>query len=61
MLSGFLAKHYDQLSSKHQAAFAFLLEQQDPLILDWIRGVYPAPQEHGLDEIVSMIRHDVGI
>ena len=61
LLSRFLEDRFDQLSARHQAGFALLLEQQDPLITDWIWGRCTVPQENSLAELVAMIRADARI
>ena len=57
---GFMQRHYHQLDADQQADFARLLEQQDPLIADWVWGRSPPPDE-GLAGVVALIRADAGL
>lgn len=60
MLSGFFDRRFDELDASGQEAFAWLLEQQDPLVIDWIWGTLSPPQG-ALNDIIEMIRRDSGI
>lgn len=44
ILGGYLEEEYPHASAVLQAAFADLLEQQDPDIYDWLMGAKPANQ-----------------
>ncbi len=55
LLQGFIEKHYDQLSTEEQAAFADLLEQPDLDIMDWIMQ-RSEPPEPSYKPIISMLR-----
>jgi len=59
LLTRFLAQRFDHARPPIQHAFAELLEQQDPLIADWIWGRAPLP-EGDLGEVIEMIRQDAG-
>jgi succinate dehydrogenase flavin-adding protein (antitoxin of CptAB toxin-antitoxin module) len=59
LLTRFLAHRFDDVRLSCQTAFSELLEQQDPVIADWIWGRAPAP-EGDLGEVIAMIRRDAG-
>ena len=59
LLTRFLAQRFDDVRSPFQMAFSELLEQQDPVIADWIWGRVPAP-EGDIGEVIAMIRQDAG-
>ena len=60
LLGGFLDRHFDGLDETHRAAFAELVEQQDPLIADWIWGRTPLPPGP-LGSVLDTIRADAGL
>ena len=60
LLAGFLDQHFDELGEPAQSAFAELVEQQDPIIADWIWGRAPTPDDP-LGDIIRMIRADAGV
>lgn len=60
LLGRFLEHRYDEVDETHQAAFAALLEQQDPSIADLLLGRVPPP-EGPLGRVIEMIRADSGI
>ena len=55
ILGGFFEEDYAGLNDAQQSAFAELLEQQDPLIYDWLMGAEVA-QDSGFAELVQMMR-----
>lgn len=58
VLSGFVERRFDQLAVAEQSAFERLLEQQDPVIMDWILG---RADPGDLLSIVDLIRADRGL
>lgn len=38
LLSGWVARHWQAAAATERAAFAALLEEQDPDLLDWVSG-----------------------
>jgi len=60
LLSGFLERRFDALDPGLQSSFCLLLEQQDPMIADWLLG-RTAPIDSDLGQIIEMIRRDSGI
>ncbi len=54
ILQGFLNEHFADLDTQQQRQFAFLLEQADPDISDWLNA-YSVPKDKGLAQIVSRI------
>lgn len=59
LLTQFLAQRFDDARTPCQKAFSELLEQQDPVIADWIWGRAPVPAGD-LGEVIEMIRQDAG-
>lgn len=51
LFTRFLESHYANLSEPQQATFQRLLEVQDPVIMDWLFGKYPADDE----ELMALI------
>ncbi|MDJ0957539.1 MAG: succinate dehydrogenase assembly factor 2 [Arenicellales bacterium] len=57
LLTDFFNRRFDQLSADQKDAFCLLLEQPDPLIMDWLWGRLPPP-ENNLGGIVMMVRQN---
>ena len=55
MLGGFFEEDYAGLGSDLQQVFAELLEQQDPLIFDWLMGAEVAENPE-FAQLVQMMR-----
>lgn len=52
----YFARRWPEASPAEQAAFAALLEQEDPAIWDWIMRRAAPPAE--LDDVVQQLRRD---
>jgi|TARA_B100001079_G_scaffold91875_2_gene78766 antitoxin CptB len=55
LFTRFLDTGYATLNEEQKAAFQALLNQQDPLILDWFLG-RTSPDESALKEMVDLIK-----
>lgn len=51
----FLMADYPNLSNAEKADFQRLLDVQDPVIMDWLLGRYPA-EDAGLDSIIAKLK-----
>ncbi|MCX7124528.1 MAG: succinate dehydrogenase assembly factor 2 [Gammaproteobacteria bacterium] len=51
----FLANHYDALSEEKKQAFSRLLQQDDPILYDWLIGEIPCT-DVTLQDIVDRVR-----
>lgn len=55
MLEGYLVRRWPEASATERAAFARLLDCQDPELWDWLTG-RGTPDEKELADVVSRIR-----
>ena len=60
ILGGFFEEDYSALSNDLKQSFADLLEQQDPVIYDWLMGA-KAAEDPMFDRLVQMMRHKFGL
>lgn len=57
LLSGFLQRRYEQLDERDRLLFGQLLEEQDPVLVDWIWGQGTAPEKN-IARLITLIRED---
>ena len=60
LFGGFLEAQYPTLSHEQQLSFELLLEQQDPLIMDWLFG-RSTPDDARLVEIIAVLKEQSGL
>lgn len=60
LLSGFMARRFRGLGPELRGAFEVLLDQEDPVIIDWLWG-RARPADVGVREVVALIRKDAGM
>lgn len=56
----FLESRYAGLDETHKRAFQALLEEQDPLIMDWLFSRVDCAQPH-LSDILELIKSHAGL
>ena len=60
LFGGFLETQYPTLSDERKLSFELLLEEQDPLIMDWLFG-RSAPDNQRLIDMIGLLKRQAGL